>query len=182
MLNKNTPDHVKHLREAKGGKSQTCHRITSWYQGPLPLGGQPSIHSCVHRTFPRGGCATLGSPWAFQADSRGLAGGGCPEHREAAPPEHGAPRSCVRFPLGIIFPLRPPGPGPFPAHRTSTEIASRPRCRQAARSRGRSRPGPAPHCGPRPVRQLLPPLAGPSSRPSSLPHRPRRPRPSPATG
>lgn len=62
MLNKNTPDHVKHLREAKGGKSQTCHGITSWYQGPLPLGGQPSIHSCVHRAFPRGGCATLGSP------------------------------------------------------------------------------------------------------------------------
>lgn len=54
----------------------------------------PAVHSLVRApSFPRGRMRDPRVPEAFQADSQGLAGGGCPEHREAAPPEPGAPRS-----------------------------------------------------------------------------------------
>lgn len=200
MLNKNTPDHVKHLREAKGGKSQTCHGITSWYQGPLPLGGQPSIHSSVHRAFPRGRMRDPRVPEAFQADSQGLAGGGCPEHRVAAPPEPGAPRSRLGAACDFLSGsssrlgrLAPPPASPGSAVPSSPHLRrdreppsvspGRPEPRpQPPRPRSPPRPPPGPAAaalGP----ATSPPPRGPV-RPSSLPHRPRRPqpRPSPATG
>lgn len=92
----------------------------------------PAVHSLVRApSFPPGRMCDPRVPEAFQTDSQELAGGGCPEHREAAPPEPGAPRSCVRFPLGVIFPLRPPGPAALPRLSSSQLTAPPPRSRAA---------------------------------------------------
>lgn len=133
----------------------------------------PAVHSLVRApSFPPGRMCDPRVPEAFQADSQKLAGGGCAEHREAAPPEPGAPRSCVRFPLGVIFPLRPPGPAArLPRLSSSQLTAPPPRSRAAlgvARPPGAEAaavPAPLPTAAPaRPRRRPRPGDLSPASR------------------
>lgn len=173
MLNKNTPDHVKHLREAKGVKSQTCHGITS----ESHRGTKAPCHSGASRPFTRA-CTEL-SPGedARPSGPRGLPGGqprarrrrvsGAPRSRTARTRRASVPpRSCVRFPLGVIFPLRPPGPAArLPQLGRSQLTAPPPRSRAAL---GVARPpGAEAAAAPAPL-----PTAAPAR-----PRRRRRPRP-----
>lgn len=86
MSSKHTGPRKAPLRGEKGESHKLVTESHRGTQAPCHS-GQPSIHLCAHRAFPprAGEDARPSSP--FQADSPGLVGGGCPEHRGAAPPE-----------------------------------------------------------------------------------------------
>lgn len=148
------------------------------------------------RAPPREGCAPLGPPRPSTPTVKGLTGGGCPRRSRTARTRRASVRpprcSCLRFPLGVILQLRPPGPAArlpgLGRFQLTAPKALPPRSQAAfgvvrpARTEAAAAPAPLPTRGPRPA----PP---PSPRPGDLfpaerthPHRPRRPRSSPGTG
>lgn len=164
-------------------RKRESHGISTWYQGPLPLRGQPSIRLCVHQVFPSGRMCDPPAPEAFYADSQGLAGRGCPRRSRTARTRRASVRplscSCVRFPLGVILPLRPPGPAarlpglgrfqlnaPRPVHRDS-----KPHSVSPGRPEPRPRP-PRPHSPPAAPARLRRRRLGPAT--SSPPRGPAR--------